>query len=61
MNYYQMSNMSKNVLLNYYKSKINKKYNENSFYNQLLQKYPGLTSSRKESSKEKNRFNSKKK
>ena len=60
MNYYQMSNMSKNVLLNYYKSKINKKYNENSFYNQLLQKYPGLNSSRKESSKEKNRFNSKK-
>ena len=55
-----MSNKSKNLLLNYYKSKISNKVHENSIFNNIYSKYSNLNSSRKESSKDKNRFNSKK-
>ena len=57
---YIMSNKSKNLLLNYYKSKISNKVHENSIFNNIYSKYSNLNSSRKESSKDKNRFNSKK-
>ena len=58
MNYF-MNNKSKNLLLDYYKSKINKA-NESHLFNNIYYKYSNLNSSRKESSKDKNRFNSKK-
>ena len=55
-----MNDKSKNLLLNYYKSKINNKAHENSIFNNIYYKYSNLNASRKESSKDKNRFNSKK-
>ena len=55
-----MNDKSKNILLNYYKSKINSKAHENSIFNNIYYKYSNLNVSRKESSKDKNRFNSKK-
>ena len=51
-----MSNKSKNLLLDYYKSKISNKANENNLLNNIYYKYSNLNSTRKDSSKDKNRF-----
>ena len=54
---YLMSNKSKNLILNYYKSKINSKIPENSLLNNIYHKYSNLNYSRRENSKDKNKFN----
>ena len=55
-----MSDRSKNLILNYYKSKINSKIPESSLLNNIYHKYSNLNYSRRESSKDKTRVNSKK-
>ena len=55
-----MSDRSKNLILNYYKSKINSKIPENSLLNNIYHKYSNLNYSRRENSKDKHRVNSNK-
>ena len=55
-----MSDRSKNLILNYYKSKINSKIPENNLLNNIYHKYSNLNISRRENSKDKTRVNSKK-
>ena len=54
---YLMSDKSKNLILNYYKSKINSKIPENSLLNNIYHKYSNLNYSRRENSKDKNKVN----
>ena len=51
-----MSDKSKNLILNYYKSKLNNKVQENSLFNNIYHKYSNLNYTRRENSNDKNRI-----